>query len=75
MTRAATEPEGAGTLRVATIWLWVCNRVSYSRAPCQIRSMEDDPDYRNLHNTMLLVIVAPIMAYGIIRLLFHLLAG
>jgi hypothetical protein len=37
--------------------------------------MEDDPDYRQLMNTMGALIVLPIIAYGIIRLLFHLLAG
>lgn len=37
--------------------------------------MGDDPDYRQLMNTMGALVVLPIMAYGIIRLLFHLLAG
>jgi hypothetical protein len=37
--------------------------------------MEDDPDYRQIKNVMGTFVVFPIMAYGIIRLLFHLLAG
>lgn len=37
--------------------------------------MEDDPDYRQLKNYMGAFIVLPIIAYGIIRLLFHLPAG
>ena len=37
--------------------------------------MEDDPDYKQLNRYMAAFIVLPIMAYGIIRLLFHLLAG
>ena len=37
--------------------------------------MEDDPDYRQLMNVMGAFVVLPIIAYGIIRLLFHILAG
>lgn len=37
--------------------------------------MEDDPDYRQLKNFMGAFVVLPIMAYGIVRMLFHLLSG
>lgn len=35
--------------------------------------MEDDPDYRQLKNYMGAFVLLPILAYGIIRLLFVLL--
>lgn len=37
--------------------------------------MEDDPDYRQINRYMAAFIALPMLAYAIIRMLFHLLAG
>lgn len=50
-------------------------QLSYKGPPCLARGMEDDPDYRQVTRYMAAFIVLPIMGYGIIRMLFHLLAG
>lgn len=37
--------------------------------------MEDDPDYRQVTRYMAAFIALPMIVYGIVRMLFHLLAG
>lgn len=37
--------------------------------------MEDDPDYKQLSRFMAAFIILPIIAYGIVRMLFAILAG
>lgn len=48
------------------------NRFHFPTSPRRAypSGMEDDPDYRELKNVMGAFVVLPILAYGIVRLIF-----
>jgi hypothetical protein len=37
--------------------------------------MDEDPDYRQVSRYMAAFIILPVIGYGVVRMLFHLLAG
>lgn len=48
--------------------------LSYTPRHCLACGMEDDPDYRQINRYMAAFIILPTIAYGIVRMLLHLLA-